>query len=141
MGLERCEAAHAACTGPSSALTSGSRGLGTSCPSACEHTTPDPPPDDHASQPRTTRAAGAMVARGTAALPAGSRRSSFGDLAMKTMIRINIDLVRSQVDRQSIFAFDPNSAGAKDYQSLVDELVGNVVSFPQERKRRMASGV
>lgn len=68
-------------------------------------------------------------------------RSSFGDLAMKTMIRINIDLVRSQVDRQSIFAFDPNSAGAKDYQSLVDELVGNVVSFPQERKRRMASGV
>ncbi len=43
---------------------------------------------------------------------------------MKTMIRINIDLVRSQVDRQSIFAFDPNSAGAKDYQSLVDELVG-----------------
>jgi cellulose biosynthesis protein BcsQ len=60
---------------------------------------------------------------------------------MKTMIRINIDLVRSQVDRQSIFAFDPNSAGAKDYQSLVDELVGNVVSFPQERKRRMTSGV
>ncbi len=70
-------------------------------------------------------------------------RSSFGDLAMKTMIRINIDLVRSQVSRQSIFAFDPESAGARDYQSLIDELVGNVVSFPNEskRKRRAASGV
>jgi chromosome partitioning protein len=67
-------------------------------------------------------------------------RGSFGDLAMKTMIRINIDLVRSQVDRQSIFAFDPNSAGARDYQNLIDELVGNVVSFPQ-KQRRIASGV
>jgi chromosome partitioning protein len=67
-------------------------------------------------------------------------RGSFGDLAMKTMIRINIDLVRSQVDRQSIFAFDPNSAGARDYQNLIDELVGNLVSFPQ-KQRRIASGV
>ena len=70
-------------------------------------------------------------------------RSSFGDLAMKTMIRINIDLVRSQVSRQSIFAFDPESAGARDYQNLINELVGNVVSFPNEskRKRRATSGV
>jgi len=68
-------------------------------------------------------------------------RSSFGDLAMKSMIRINIDLVRSQVSRQSIFAFDPDSAGSRDYQSLIDELVGNVVSFPKERKRRAVSGI
>jgi chromosome partitioning protein len=70
-------------------------------------------------------------------------RTSLGELAMKTMIRINIDLVRSQVSRQSIFAFDPDSAGARDYQSLIDELVGNVVNFPKEseRKRRAASGV
>jgi chromosome partitioning protein len=68
-------------------------------------------------------------------------RNSFGDLAMKTMIRINIDLVRAQVDRQSIFAFDPNCAGAHDYQNLVNELVGNVVSFPKEKKRRAVSGV
>lgn len=68
-------------------------------------------------------------------------RGSFGDLAMKTMIRINIDLVRSQVSRQSIFAFDPDSAGSRDYQSLIDELVGNVMTFPKERKRRAVSGI
>jgi chromosome partitioning protein len=68
-------------------------------------------------------------------------RNSFGDLAMKTMIRINIDLVRAQVDRQSIFAFDPNCVGAHDYQNLVNELVGNVVSFPKENKRRAVNGV
>jgi chromosome partitioning protein len=68
-------------------------------------------------------------------------RNSFGDLTMKTMIRINIDLVRSQVDRQSIFAFDPHCAGAHDYQNLVDELVGNVVSFPKEKRRRAVNGV
>ena len=68
-------------------------------------------------------------------------RNSFGDLAMKTMIRINIDIVRAQVDRQSIFAFDPNCAGAHDYQDLVNELVGNVVSFPKEKKRRAVNGV
>jgi hypothetical protein len=50
------------------------------------------------------------------------------------MIRINIDLVRSQVSRQSIFAFDPDSAGSRDYQSLIDELVGNVVSFPKGKR-------
>jgi chromosome partitioning protein len=68
-------------------------------------------------------------------------RGSFGNLAMKTMIRINIDLVRSQVSRQSIFAFDPDSAGSRDYQSLIDELVGNVMTFPKERKRRAVSGI
>ena len=68
-------------------------------------------------------------------------RGSFGDLAMKTMIRINIDLVRSKVSRQSIFAFDPDSAGSRDYQSLIDELVGNVMTFPKERKRRAVSGI
>jgi chromosome partitioning protein len=65
-------------------------------------------------------------------------RKSFGNKAFKSVIRVNVDLIRSQIARQSIFAFDPNSTGAKDYQSLIAELVGNVVAFPQ--KRRVTSG-
>jgi chromosome partitioning protein len=65
-------------------------------------------------------------------------RKSFGGKAFETVIRVNVDLIRSQIARQSIFAFDPNSTGAKDYQALIGELVGNVVAFPQ--KRRVTSG-
>jgi cellulose biosynthesis protein BcsQ len=48
-----------------------------------------------------------------------------------------LDLVRAQIDRKSIFAYDPTSAGAEDYQHLIDEILGNVVMFP---KRRRAAG-
>jgi chromosome partitioning protein len=64
-------------------------------------------------------------------------RKSFKDKAFKTVIRVNVDLVRAQIDRKSIFAYDPTSAGAEDYQHLIDELLGNVVMFP---KRRRAAG-
>jgi chromosome partitioning protein len=65
-------------------------------------------------------------------------RKSFKDKAFEAIIRVNVDLIRSQIARQSIFAFDPASTGAKDYQCLITELAGNVVAFPQ--KRREASG-
>jgi chromosome partitioning protein len=64
-------------------------------------------------------------------------RKSFGEQAYKTVIRVNVDLVRAQIDRKSIFAYDPTSAGAEDYQHLIDEILGNVVMFP---KRRRAAG-
>src|SRR5262245_47946406 len=65
-------------------------------------------------------------------------RKNFNKLAFKTVIRVNVDIIRSQIDRKSIFAFDRASSGAADYEQLIDELVGdNVVKFPA--KRRLAS--
>lgn len=67
----------------------------------------------------------------------GILRKSFHEKAFKCVIRVNVDLVRAQIERKSIFAYDPASAGAEDYQHLIDELLGNVVMFP---KRRRAAG-
>jgi chromosome partitioning protein len=61
-------------------------------------------------------------------------RKSFNQQAYKTVIRVNVDLVRAQIDRKSIFAYDPTSAGAEDYQELIDEILGNVVMFPKQRR-------
>jgi chromosome partitioning protein len=60
-------------------------------------------------------------------------RKNFRDKAFETIIRVNVDIIRSQIARKSIFAFDPTSTGARDYSSLIDEIVGNVVAFPQKR--------
>jgi chromosome partitioning protein len=68
----------------------------------------------------------------------GTLRKSFKEKAFQTVIRVNVDLIRAQIARQSIFAFDASSTGAKDYHSLIEELVGNVVAFPQKQKRRVA---
>jgi chromosome partitioning protein len=67
----------------------------------------------------------------------GVLRKGFKEQALKTMIRVNVDIIRSQAERKSIFAYDFASSGAKDYQDLIEELVGNVVIFP---KRRGMSG-
>ena len=64
-------------------------------------------------------------------------RKGFKEKAFATTIRVNVDLVRAQIERQSIFAYDPTSAGAKDYEQLIEEVVGNVVMF---RKRRVVGG-
>jgi chromosome partitioning protein len=67
-------------------------------------------------------------------------RKSFEKLAFQTMIRVNVDIIRAQIDRKSIFAFDRNSTGAQDYEQLIDELVGgNVVQFPKPRRAAGAS--
>ncbi len=44
---------------------------------------------------------------------------------LHTVIRVNVDLVRAQMARQSIFAYDHTSPGAQDYQHVVEELLGN----------------
>jgi len=51
-------------------------------------------------------------------------RESGGAEALHTVIRVNVDLVRAQMARQSIFAYDRTSTGAQDYQHLVEELLG-----------------
>jgi chromosome partitioning protein len=60
-------------------------------------------------------------------------RRSFREKAFKTTIKVNVDLVRAQINRKSIFAFDEQSAGARDYQTLIDEVLGNVVQLPIRR--------
>jgi chromosome partitioning protein len=60
-------------------------------------------------------------------------RNNFGKQVFDTVIRVNVDLIRSQIQRENIFEFDPECSGAKDYQNLMNELVGNVVALPQRR--------
>src|SRR5712691_9939631 len=52
-------------------------------------------------------------------------RESCGAEVLQTVIRVNVDLVRAQMARQSIFAYDRTSTGAQDYQHVVEELLGN----------------
>src|SRR6266446_8966272 len=51
-------------------------------------------------------------------------RESCGAEAFHTVIRVHVDLVRAQMARQSIFAYDRTSRGAQDYQHVVQELLG-----------------
>jgi chromosome partitioning protein len=51
-------------------------------------------------------------------------RESGGAEVLHTVIRVNVDLVRAQMARQSIFAYDRTSRGAQDYQHVVEELLG-----------------
>src|SRR5689334_23574948 len=38
--------------------------------------------------------------------------------------RVNVALARAEMAHQSIFAYDPTSPGAQDYQHVVEELLG-----------------
>jgi chromosome partitioning protein len=67
----------------------------------------------------------------------GVLRKSFKEQAFKTTIRVNVDIIRAQAERKSIFAYDIGSTGSQDYRDLIEELIGNVVMFP---KRREMSG-
>ncbi len=51
-------------------------------------------------------------------------RESFGDEVLHTVIHVNVDIVRAQMERKSIFAYDHTSTGAQDYQHVVEELLG-----------------
>jgi chromosome partitioning protein len=55
-------------------------------------------------------------------------RESFGEDALKTVINVNVDIVRAQIERKSIFAYDLTSTGAQDYQNVIEELLGNNVT-------------
>lgn len=49
--------------------------------------------------------------------------SEFGDLLLESTIRDNISIAESPVMGKSVFDYAPTSNGAKDYASLVEELV------------------
>jgi len=51
-------------------------------------------------------------------------RERCGAEALHTVIRVNIDIARAQLARQSIFAYDRTSRGSQDYQHVVEELLG-----------------
>ena len=44
-------------------------------------------------------------------------------ITMQTRIRENIALAESAGSGQSIFEYDPQSNGAKDYQALTEEII------------------
>jgi chromosome partitioning protein len=52
-------------------------------------------------------------------------RESCGAEVLHTVIHVDVDLVRAQMERKSIFAYDRTSIGAQDYQHVVEELLGN----------------
>src|SRR5215471_11387714 len=52
-------------------------------------------------------------------------RQSCDAEVLHTVIHVNVALVRAQLARQSIFAYDRTSTGAQDYQHVVEELLGH----------------
>ena len=50
-------------------------------------------------------------------------KSRYETITMKTRIRENIALAESAGSGQSIFEYDPQSNGAKDYQALTEEII------------------
>jgi chromosome partitioning protein len=52
-----------------------------------------------------------------------SIRHHFGEVVFATSIRKNVKLDEAQSHHQSIFDYDPRSAGALEYESLVEEVI------------------
>jgi chromosome partitioning protein len=52
-----------------------------------------------------------------------SIRDHFGEVVSATSIRKNVKLDEAQSHHQSIFDYDPRSAGALEYESLVEEVI------------------
>jgi chromosome partitioning protein len=50
-------------------------------------------------------------------------KTSFPNQLFRTMIRVNIDLVKSQIAQQSIFEYNPRSTGAEDFLALTEEII------------------
>lgn len=50
-------------------------------------------------------------------------QGSFPDKLFNTLIRVNIDLVKSQIAQKSIFDYNPRSTGAEDFISLAEEII------------------
>jgi len=50
-------------------------------------------------------------------------KTSFPNQLFRSMIRVNIDLVKSQIAQQSIFEYNPKSTGAEDFLALTEEII------------------
>ncbi len=55
-----------------------------------------------------------------------SVKKHFGNKLLDTRIRINVALAEAPVHGQDIFAYAPNSNGAADYESLVQEILNKI---------------
>jgi chromosome partitioning protein len=50
----------------------------------------------------------------------------FGSLVMQTTIRPNVSLVEAQIEKENIYAWAPQSAGAQDYHALTSEILSRL---------------
>ncbi len=48
---------------------------------------------------------------------------NFPEQVFRTVIRMNIDIVRSQIAQKNIFDYSPRSAGAEDYNAFIEEII------------------
>jgi len=50
-------------------------------------------------------------------------KANFPDTFFKTVIRVNIDIVKAQIAQEDIFKYNAKSAGAEDFLSLTQEVI------------------
>jgi chromosome partitioning protein len=69
-----------------------------------------------------------------------SIRDHFGGVVFETPIRKNVKLDEAQSHHQSIFDYAPRSAGALEYESLVEEVIQRETAAPRRESTRQTSG-
>jgi chromosome partitioning protein len=69
-----------------------------------------------------------------------SIRNHFGEVVFATSIRKNVKLDEAQSHHQSIFDYDPRSAGALEYESLVEEVIHRESTAPGRESARQTPG-
>lgn len=50
-------------------------------------------------------------------------KSHFPDKLFRTVIRVNVDIVKAQITQQNLFEYSPSSKGAEDFLALAKEIV------------------
>lgn len=56
-------------------------------------------------------------------------KKRYADITFKTIIRENISIAESAGSGQSIFEYEPNSNGAKDYLELTEEILRQLIGM------------
>jgi chromosome partitioning protein len=69
-----------------------------------------------------------------------SVRDYFGEVVFDTPIRKNVKLDEAQSHHQSIFDYAPRSAGALEYESLVEEVIQRESTAPRRESARQTPG-
>jgi chromosome partitioning protein len=50
-------------------------------------------------------------------------KNHFPDKLFRTVIRVNVDIVKAQINQQNIFEYNPSSKGAEDFLALAKEII------------------
>ena len=50
-------------------------------------------------------------------------KSHFPDKIFRTVIRVNVDIVKAQISQQNLFEYNPSSKGAEDFLALAQEII------------------